>query len=176
MPFRARYDFIPSLEGLIAHSPFRDRTGDLHFETVVQSYVLNHWGGRFDIAWTIGDAAPSAIERLGKARSRLSEPYSVVWPEHFEQGVFGMTRSGIAKLRQLGLEGPWIVFVTVDGIGGARLAVTKEGRSVPAWRDTAHLNGLTIEEATPDALIPFAKSLWLLFGQRRPEGLHFGEA
>lgn len=175
VPFRAGYDFIPSLEGLIAHSRLMDGTGDQQFETVVRSYVLNHWDGRFDIAWTIGNVAPSAIERLGKNPSRWREPGRVVSPEHFEQGVFGMTRSGIAKLRQLGVEGPWTVFVTVDGIGGARLAVTDDGRSVPAWRDTAQLNGLTIEEATADALMPFAKSLWLLFGQHRPDDLRFGE-
>lgn len=177
VPFRTRgYDFIPSLEGLIAHSHLRDGTGDQQLETVVRSYVLNHWDGRFDIAWTIGNIAPSAIERLGKDPSRWREPGSVVSPKHFEQGVFGMTRSGISKLRQLGIEGPWTVFVTLDGIGGARLAVTEDGRSVPAWRNTAQLNGLTIEEATADALMPFAKALWLLFGQHRPDDLLFGEA
>jgi hypothetical protein len=175
VPFRSRsYDFIPSLEGLLAHSQLKDGAGDQHLETVVSSYVLNHWDGRFDIAWTIGNVAPSAIERLGKDPSGWREPGSIVSVEHFEQGVFGMTRSGIAKLRQFGFEGPWTIFVTVDGLDGARLALPDEGRSVPAWRNTANLNGLTIEEATRDALLPFARSLWLLFGQHRPAGLAMG--
>lgn len=168
VPFRARgHDFITSLEGLIAHAPLNDRSGGVHFETT--SYVLNHWDGHFDIAWTIGNVAPSAIERLAKDRSGWREPGSVVSPEHFEQGVFGMTGSGIAKLRQLGIRGPWAVFVTVEGLAGARLALPGGGRSVPAWRDSAPLSGITIEEATREILTPFARSLWRLFAQDRPD-------
>lgn len=174
VPFRTRgYDFIPSLEGLLAHSKLKDGKSD-NFETLVDSYVLNHWEGYFDIGWTIGTPPQTAIDRLEEKRPWRSEHFGVVSPEAFEQGVLGMTNSGIAKLRELGREGPWIVMVTVKGLGNTRLALGPDARSLGASRNSASLGELTIEDATPGALMPFARAIWLLFAEQRPVGRPFG--
>ncbi|MBB4097448.1 AlbA family DNA-binding domain-containing protein [Sphingomonas kyeonggiensis] len=175
VPFRSQgYDFIPSLEGLLAHSELRDGKGDDMFSTIVSSYVLNHWGGYFDIGWTIGTRPESAVDGIKAKRSRQSKHAGIVSPEAFEQGILGMTAAGIAKLRTLGREGPWVVFVTVKGLGGTRLAIDENARTVLSWRKTATLGEVSIEEATEESLMSFARGLWLLYGSDRPAGRRMG--
>ncbi len=174
VPFRTQgFDFIPTLEGLLAHSKLNDGKSD-KYETLVDSYVLNHWEGYFDIGWTIGTAPETPIDRLDAKRPWRSEHYGVVSSEAFEQGVLGMTISGIAKLRELGREGPWIVMATVKGLGNARLALGLDARSLGATRKSASLGELTIEDATPKTLMPFARAIWLLFADQRPIDRPFG--
>lgn len=175
IPFDARgYDIIPCLEGLLAHGKLWNHAGNRK-TSVSNSYVLNHWDGRYDIAWTVGSQRLTESIPWSADPSPQRERIATVSPRQFEQGMLGMTVTGIAKLRELGVEGPWTVFVTIEGIQSARLALGGYERSLPAWRDSANLSGLTIDQASAETLMPFATAFWLLFGQHRPADRPIGE-
>lgn len=146
-----RMDFVRMIEGVLSHTN-PDENG------AVRSYAVTYRTGRIDMIWTIG----RIVNELRKNEA------PIVWPQRFEDGVLDAALSGAAKLAPLGVEGPWIVSVTVTGIKDYRLLVSEEYWSDPAWRDQVTLPSLMIERMTRAALLPVMRSFWLAFGMERP--------
>ena len=76
--------------------------------------------------------------------------------------------SGAAKLAPFGVEGPWVVLITVTGIRNYRLVVNNEYWSDPAWREQVSLPPLMVEQMDQTGLLPLLRSFWLAFGIERP--------
>jgi hypothetical protein len=129
-----------------------------------RSYAVTYRQGRIDMVWTIG----RIVNELRKEETPL------VWPKRFEDGVIDAANSGAAKLAPFGVEGPWLVMVTVAGIKDYRLVLNSEYWSDPAWRDQASLPALMIEQMNRAALIPLLRAFWLAFGEERPATLLHG--
>ena len=144
-------DFVRMIEGVLGHT----NPGE---NGAVRSYAVTYRTGRIDMVWTIG----RIVNELRKNEA------PVVWPQRFEDGVLDATLSGAAKLAPFGVEGPWVVLVTVTGIKDYRLLVNEEYWSDPAWRDQMSLPPLMIERMNRAALLPVLRSFWLAFGIERP--------
>jgi len=144
-------DFVRMVEGVLGYT----NPGE---NGAVRSYAVTYRTGRVDMVWTIG----RIVNELRKNEA------SVVWPQRFEDGVLDATLSGVAKLAPFGVEGPWVVLVTVTGIKDYRLLVNQEYWSEPAWRDQVSLPPLMVERMNRAALLPVLRSFWLAFGIERP--------
>lgn len=146
------FSWLPTLEGLLWHSP-PDGSGS------IRAFALTHRTGRIDAAWTFG----------GKRKLRnSSDEMLVAWAKSFEDGVGEMALHGLGRLQSYGVEGPWVVMVSVFGIRGSSLILADHEFSRPAWRDKARLPELILERVTPESLLPIYKAFWLLFGVERP--------
>lgn len=142
---------LPTLEGILWHSTLNE-------ENRVRSYALTHRTGRIDAAWTFG----------GNRQLRNGEQMLLVWYESFEEGVTDMAVNGVGRLRSYGIEGPWVVIVTVLGIKGAMIFKSQLEHSRPAWRERARLPELVLEHVSKTTLLPICRALWLLFGMTPP--------
>lgn len=135
-----------TLEGVLLHS-YADE------ENAVRAYTLLHRTGRFDAAWLVGSDHNGVKS---------------VHPERFEKGLADMVRSATLRLRSLGVEGPWVILTTIDGIRDYAIHLSQWDGSRPAWRDGGTLPERILDDLAPDALLPVFKAFWLLFGERRP--------
>lgn len=144
-------DFVRMIEGVLSHT----NPGE---NGAVRSYAVTYRTGRIDMVWTIG----RIVNELRKNEA------PIVWPQRFEDGVLDATLSGAAKLAPFGVEGPWVVLVTVTGIKDYRLLVNEEYWSDPAWRGQVSLPPLMVERMNRAALLPVLRSFWLAFGIERP--------
>lgn len=144
-------DYINTLEGLLVHTPV-DATGH------VRSYTLTHWSGRVDAAWTIG-----------RVFSALGEEKRCVYPSLFEPNLIDAAGTAVVRLREYGIEGPWVVQATIVGARGFQLTVNSFYASRPGWRDVGRLGSLVIDQANEESLTPHLKAFWRLFGLQRPE-------
>lgn len=145
------YSWLPTLEGMLMHTPPDERG-------TIRAYTLTHRSGYIDAAFTIG----------GIRKLRDGSRVRLVWSGTFEDGVGEMVFHGASRLRSYGIEGPWVILVTVRGITEARFAVRESELSMPAWRETARLPELIIEHPDKDSLLPIFRGFWFLFGQTRP--------
>lgn len=152
-------DWMHTLEGVLMHTPLNHDTSPQTETNAVRSYALTHRQGRTDVAWTIGRAA----ER------RPGEQVALVYPDSFENGLLGSAASTEAKLRALGIEGPWAIFATISGIKGFQLVLNQNYASEPAWRDHALLPEVVVEHIDAEALLPIFKAFWFLFGSPRQQ-------
>lgn len=158
-PIRAT-DFEPLhlIEGVLLHSPLNAGGPDHSNFNSVRSYALTHRRGRIDIAWTIG----------GTRDSGGMSPVKLVWPNRFEQGLTEAVSYGIPRLRQIGVEGPWLVAASVSGLGEHHLNLGGGYFSDHAWRNAATLGEIIIDDPAAD-LMPIMNAFWLAFGvPRRP--------
>lgn len=144
-------DFVRMIEGVLGHT-------NPGVSGAVRSYAVTYRTGRVDMVWTIGHI----VNEFKKNEA------PIVWPQRFEDGVLDATLSGAAKLAPFGVEGPWVVLVTVTGIKDYRLLVNQEYWSDPAWRDQVSLPPLMIERMNRAAVLPVLRSFWLAFGIERP--------
>lgn len=124
----------------------------------VRSYAITYRQGRVEMVWTIG----RIVNELRKEETPL------IWPKRFEDGVLDAAISGAAKLAPFGVEGPWLVMVTVTGIKDYLLVLNQHYASQPAWLREATLPPLMIEQMSRAALLPIMRSFWLAFGEERP--------
>ena len=147
--------WILTLDGVLMHTPISE--GNL-----VRSYALTHRSGRTDVAWT-----------LGGLRESQGEQRRLVWPRRFEKGLLDAAGSTVPRLRPFGIEGPWVVLVTIIGVRGFQMIVGDGYASQPAWRDTAQFRELVVDQINETTLLSLFQSFWLLFGLQRPEGLTF---
>jgi hypothetical protein len=145
------FSWLPTLEGLLWYSP-PNENGE------VGAFALTHRTGRIDSAWTFG----------GKKKLRNGDEAMLAWSKSFEDGVGEMSHHGLGRLQSYGIEGPWVIMVSVFGFKGASLIPAEHGLSRPAWRDSARLPELILERVTPESLLPIYKAFWLLFGANRP--------
>ena len=146
-----RMDAIRMIEGVLLHTNPDD-------DNAVRSYAITYRVGRIDMVWTIG----RIFLELRKDETPL------VWPKRFEDGVLDASISGASRLAPFGIEGPWLVLVTVIGIKGFQLVLGDRHASKAAWRNEAALPPLVIERVDRAALTPLLRAFWLAFGEQRP--------
>ena len=99
-------DWIPTLEGMLLHTNPDAQTNR------VRSYALTHRAGRVDVFWTIGGE-----------REVRGQQMRLVWPRRFENGLLDAAGSAVARLRQHGVEGHWVILVTMVNVGGYQLVL-----------------------------------------------------
>ncbi|WP_135213181.1 helix-turn-helix domain-containing protein [Vitreimonas flagellata] len=121
------------------------------------SYALTHFRGRIDVAWSMG-----LVRNEGRRDEQRFIPY-----QRFKDGLMDAALSSIGRLRQNGIEGPWVVLTSVLGIRHHTLVVDNDHYSQPAWRDRAVLQEVVLAQdhtPSPKDLAPVLKSFRLLFG------------
>lgn len=142
---------VPMIEGILLHNiPDAPRA--------MNSFAITHRQGRVDTGWT-----------LGRMSDSLNETGKFIAPDTFENGVLDGAISGTTRLQPHGVDGPWLVLVTLSGIRDYQLGAGGSIYSPPAWRDELTLPPLMIETMNRAALLPMMRSFWLAFGVERPE-------
>lgn len=144
------------IEGVLLHSPLNTGGPEASNFNSVRSYALTHRRGRIDVAWTIGGTLD-----LGGG-----SPAKLVWPARFEDGLIEAVNHGVARLRQIGVEGPWLVAASVSGLAEHHLNLGGGYFSDPAWRDAASLGEAVTDQQAPD-LTAILNAFWLAFGVPR---------
>ena len=144
------YSAIDMIEGVTMHSALEE--GSLR----VRSFATTFREGRADIAFIIGGRR----EIEGQQRR-------LVFPQRFEDGVAEAANAARAVLGYYGIDGPWIVFVSVTGVRNHYIAKEYGWTSSAAYRDEVLLGSLQLDEITPETLRPIGDNFWLLFGERR---------
>lgn len=144
------------IEGVLLHSPLNAGGSEESNFNSVRSYALTHRRGRIDVAWTIG----------GTRDFGGISPTELVWPARFEEGLAEAVGHGIPRLRQIGLEGPWLIAATVSGLADHHLPLGGGYFSDAAWRDAAALGEVITDQQTAD-LTPILNAFWLAFGVPR---------
>lgn len=141
--------FLVGLEGLIVLVDVDEGQG-------ASSWAVNHRLGYVDLAWTIGR------EVNGK---------KIIWPKSVVDHLPGAVRSTIARLRHYGIEGPWIVMVTLTGIKDYGMIIGDGYPVGPAWQDTAYLGEIVDDAMADEATQPLVNGFWRLFGVDQPPKL-----
>lgn len=152
------YSAIDMIEGVLQHAPVDPETG------AVGSFAVTHRTGRTDSAFVIGGI------RTGNDGNELR----VVWPTIFEQGLRDMAMSTQSRLARFGVEGPWVVLVSVFGVKGFRMVLGDGYPTQVAFRDRVLVGQQVVERIDPQSLTPIAEAFWLLFGLHRPAGRELG--
>lgn len=156
-PIRADgFEPLHLIEGVLLHSPLNTGGPEASNFNSVRSYALTHRRGRIDVAWTIG-----GTRDLGGI-----SPAQLVWPDRFEQGLVEAVGFGIPRLRQIGVEGPWLIAVSVSGLADHHLNLGGGYFSESAWRNAASLGDLIIDQQDA-SLEPLLNAFWLAFGVPR---------
>lgn len=150
------FEALHLIEGVLLHSPLNaGGPEDSNFNSV-HSYALTHRRGRIDVAWTIGGTRDFAG----------ISPTQLVWPDRFEAGLAEAIGHGIPRLRQIGVEGPWLIVASVAGLANHHLIMGRGYFSDAAWRDAATLGELIIDQPLAD-FTPLLNAFWLAFGVPR---------
>jgi hypothetical protein len=154
LPPRAARGFecLPILEGFIWYNP-ADENG------AVNTFALTHRTGRIDASWQFGEFV-----------QRDSRSILLAYLDDFENGLGEIVLHGVGRLKQYGIEGPWVVMTTILWIKPAMLVLRSGRHSRPAWRDQARLPELILEQVKDKAdLEPVVRAFWLLFGLNMPK-------
>lgn len=152
------FSAIDMIEGVLQHAPVDSGTG------TVGSFAITHRTGHTDSAFVIGGIRPG---NNGRA-------LHIVWPATFEQGLRDMAMSTQSRLHPFGIEGPWVVLVSVFGVKGFQMILGDGYPSKLAFRDEVLLGQHVVERIDAASLLPIAEAFWLLFGMHRPADREFG--
>lgn len=144
-------NMVIGLEGLIVHSPIAPEAGG------VRSWSINHRLGYLDFAWVVGH------QDGGR---------KLIWPKYFIPELKNTVSFSITRLRNLGIEGPWIAMLTLAGVKGYCIAVHEDYIPGPAWQNPAFLGEIIDDAMSPEALRPFTEGFWRLFGVDCPPASH----
>jgi len=144
------FSALDTIEGVLVHAPAGEGGR-------VSSYSLTYRTGRTDSAFVIGGV-----------RRDNGEDRRTCWPTIFEQGMQAMTNATQMQLRQHGIEGPWVILVSVYGAKGFRMIVGDGYPTDLAFRNNVLLGQHIVERIDNEALMPFAEAFWLMFGVHRP--------
>jgi hypothetical protein len=145
------YSGIDMIEGVTMHSPIME--GNLN----VRSFATTFRDGRAAIAFTFG----------GIREDQERKQHPLVFPQRFEEGVVQAANSARGTLTHYGVNGPWVVMVSVIAVRNFYIIQDGFYQSSPAYRHEALLGSLQLDEITPEALKPIGDNFWLLFGIRR---------
>ncbi|WP_206240444.1 AlbA family DNA-binding domain-containing protein [Novosphingobium terrae] len=156
VPVRGGGYALDTIEGVLQHGPV-DKDGR------VEAYAMTFRTGRVDAAFVIG-----GVRDVYGVERRL------VWPGHFEQGLLAMASATQMQLRPHGIDGPWVILVSVCGAKGSGMIVG-DGYPTPlAFRNDVLLGQHVVERLDAPTLMPIAEAFWLLFGSHRPNGRALG--
>ena len=140
-------DYLHILEGLVVNPPKDDSNS-------VRSFALTHSSGRIDVAWTFGGTRDTG----GGAKSKL------IWPKLYRDGIMDVAKNGTGRLRGFGIEGPWVIFVSLVHMDGSTIWFPDSTFSRPAWRDRVTLPEVVSDAADESDFKSLFDSLLLLFG------------
>ena len=152
------YSSFEMIEGVVLHTPIDAET------SAVRSFAITYRNGRTDVAWTFG----------GTRQSNRGEELQLVWPASFEEGLIDATRATQARLNQFGVEGPWVVQVSVFGVRNHFMIFDDGDQTRPAFKNETLIGELRMDRIEPASLLPIAQRFWLLFGVHRPANRPFG--
>lgn len=144
------YSAIDMIEGVTMHTPLAE--GSLR----VRSFATTYREGRADIVFTIGGR-----REIDGQQRRL------VFPGRFEDGVAEAANAARMVLGHYGIDGPWIVMVSVIAIQGHHIVMESGMATSVAYRNDVLLGSLQLDEISQEALRPIGDNFWLLFGERR---------
>jgi hypothetical protein len=143
----------------LKHTPVDAETGR------VRSFAITYRNGSTDVAWTIG----------GNREDNQGRNMKLVFRPSFEEGLIAAACSTQSRLRQFGLTGPWVVQASVYGVRDHFIVLNDGNRTKTAFKDTAFLGQLRLDNIEAPALLPLAEKLCLLFGMHRPANPPFGQ-
>lgn len=146
------------LEGVVWHLPLSE------FEAT-SDWVLTHRGGRIDWCWHVGGSMHSEDAVVNR-----------VYPQKFERGIASLAERSLQRLRLFGLEGPWVIQVSVLGLKDS-IVCSKDGYT--QWRcrrEGAQFQQLVIDDYSESDLLPIFQSFWRLYGCERPENRNIADA
>lgn len=152
------YSSIEMMEGVMLHTPIDANTGR------ARSFAITYRNARTDVAWTIG----------GIRQNNNGEEMKLVFAPSFENGLIDATRATQTRLQQFGIEGPWVVQVSVYAVKDHFMVFGDGYPTRTAFKDEALIGELQLDRIEVASLLPLAKSFWLLFGQNRPPNMPFG--
>lgn len=144
-------NFSRTLEGIVSYNGGKK-------DGTVLAWSLLHQAGRLDAAW-----------QIGRKDTLLGPDTRYTWPHYFETGLVDQCTAAKSRLAAAGVEGPWVVFVTVEWLKGFHLETADYSASQPSWHSVGTLADLVVEDLNADTLKPIADQFWLLFGQERPD-------
>ena len=150
------FSALDTIDGVLVHAPVGDNRR-------VSAYALTHRTGRTDSAFVIGGV-----------RRNNGEDWRNCWPATFEQGLQAMTNATQMQLRQHGIEGPWVILVSVYGAKGFRMILGDGYPTALAFRNNVLLGQHIVERIDKETLMPIAEAFWLLFGVHRPSNRVLG--
>ena len=150
------FSALDTIDGVLIHEPVNEAGR-------VGSYALTYRTGRTDSAFVIGGV-----------RQNNGEDWHTCWPAIFEQGLQAMTNATQMQLRQHGIEGPWVILVSVYGAKGFRMILGEGYRTALAFRNNVLLGQHIVERIDNEKLMPIAEAFWLLFGVHRPNNRALG--
>ncbi|MBX9663019.1 MULTISPECIES: helix-turn-helix domain-containing protein [Sphingomonadales] len=150
------FSSLDTIDGVLVHAPLNDAGR-------VGSYALTYRTGRTDSAFVIGGV-----------RRNNGEDWRTCWPATFEHGLQAMTNATQMQLRQHGIEGPWVILVSVYGAKGFRMILGDGYQTALAFRNNVLLGQHIVERIDNEALMPIAEAFWLLFGVHRPKNRALG--
>lgn len=158
LPFGGHsYNYMQAIEGLVNYIVPQGDDGSTNGMT------LTHRTGRIDAAWNIG-----GIQNFGNKQS-------FVIPKRFEQGLLDGAVNGQVRLKEMGIDGPWVVFVSIYGAKGFQIPISNFYVSKPCYKDQALLGEIRLDNIDANSLLPIAKRFWLLFGEQMPDGKALGQ-
>ena len=167
MPFHrsSHIDAQLTLEGVLIRTPLNEKPAPTTPYNAVQAYALTHRLGRVEAAWSIGGEYPVG-------RGALTP---LVYPDRFELGLLDLSRATAARFHGLGIDGPWVLQVSLDLLKDHQLVFDDHHASNPAWRTAARLPDVMIEAVSEAALLPMFKAFWRTFGAERPADREAGD-
>lgn len=150
------FSALDTIDGVLVHAPVSEAGR-------VDAYALTYRTGRTDSAFVIGGV-----------RRNNGQDWRTCWPATFEQGLQAMTNATQMQLRQEGIEGPWVILVSVYGAKGFRMILGDGYPTALAFRNNVLLGQQIVERIDNKTLMPIAEAFWLLFGVHRPIGRALG--
>lgn len=84
----------------MVHPPINAETGR------ARSFAITYRNGRTDVVWTIG----------GTCQIYQGQDMKLVFAPSFEEGLIEATRATQTRLQQFGVEGAWVVQVSIHGV------------------------------------------------------------
>jgi hypothetical protein len=137
-------NLTPTIEGALTFSPV------VNGET--NSFALLHRTGRVDASWRLNSGEWGGFSNVLSAEEIETS---------VEQWAFDCSHT----FGKYGIDGPFLISLTLQGIKGARLY---PGQFGPAWRNDISMPPLQFETLKPETLLPAYESVWRCFGADRP--------
>lgn len=149
--------------------------------------VIPSWGGSLDYRQTLegflmwaptgaGSYAQAMTYRAGwvetwtaqESRSQPDQKY--IWAYRVEEDLEKMVRRSVGKLRDHGIEGPWLAQASLLTVKGYGLYVDTWSGNDATDRELIRFSEVILDEVADDTLLPIKRELWWAFGVDRPDG------